>query len=211
VNRFAGARSKWSGGITGLVVLAFLPFARVLEALPTAVLGAIVVGAVTNLVKPKRLLSLWRRSKSQALLTYVTFFATLVTPPEVFWAVILGVLLTVVHHFTIKLKLAVDDSNPAVLRLRPDGLLWIGSNGQLSDKLTAAIVNDRSASTIEIDLGGVPAVDSGVADAIGGAVEAADGRPVVVINRPGGAKALLQGAGCQLRDSGIGKHELSES
>ncbi|MEE9417010.1 MAG: SulP family inorganic anion transporter [Acidimicrobiales bacterium] len=211
VNRFAGARSKWSGGITGLVVLAFLPFAGVLEALPTAVLGAIVVGAVTSLVKPKRLLSLWRRSKSQALLTYVTFFATLITPPEVFWAVILGVLLTVVHHFAFKLKLTVDASDPAMLRIRPDGLLWIGSNGVLAERLKAAIANHGSSPAIEVDLGGVPSVDSGIADALGIAVEAAGGRSVIVINPPEGAKALLQGAGCQLRESEISQHELSES
>ncbi len=35
LNRVSGANSRWSGAITGVVVLAFLPFAAVLESLPT--------------------------------------------------------------------------------------------------------------------------------------------------------------------------------
>lgn len=203
VNRFAGARSKWSGGITGLVVLAFLPFAGVLEPLPTAVLGAIVVGAVLSLVQPKRLLSLWKRSKSQALLTYVTFAATLITPPEVFWAVILGVGLTIAHHFIFALRLIVDRADPAILRLRPEGLLWIGSNGSLAGKLRDAVSGNTAANSIEIDLGSIPSVDSGVADAIAEAVAVAGDRSVSVVNAPTGSQTLLRGVGCELDDPRI--------
>ena len=84
-----------------MVVLGFLPFAGVLEALPEAVLGAIVVGAVYSLVRPSRLLELRHRSKSQAGLTYVTFVRTLITPPRVFLAVIIGVVIAFVHHLSL--------------------------------------------------------------------------------------------------------------
>ena len=43
INKTAGAQTKWSGAITGVAVLIFLPFAGVLSPLPMAVLGAIVV------------------------------------------------------------------------------------------------------------------------------------------------------------------------
>lgn len=61
LNRVSGANSRWSGAITGVVVLAFLPFAAVLESLPTkAILGAIVIGAVLQLIKLAPILRLWR-------------------------------------------------------------------------------------------------------------------------------------------------------
>ena len=41
LNRLAGARTAWSGAITGLIVLALLPTAFLLEGVPAAVLGAI--------------------------------------------------------------------------------------------------------------------------------------------------------------------------
>src|SRR5690606_30311254 len=36
LNRIAGARTRWSGAVTGVIVLAVLPFADVLSGLPTA-------------------------------------------------------------------------------------------------------------------------------------------------------------------------------
>jgi len=42
--------TPWSGAITGLAVLCFLPFASSLEALPLAVLAALVIGAVAGLL-----------------------------------------------------------------------------------------------------------------------------------------------------------------
>ncbi|MBD0290728.1 MAG: SulP family inorganic anion transporter, partial [Thermoleophilia bacterium] len=46
LNRLAGAQTRWSGAVTGLAVLVFLPFASLVAPLPQAVLAGIVVGAV---------------------------------------------------------------------------------------------------------------------------------------------------------------------
>ena len=46
LNRLSGARTRWSGAFTGLIVLAILPFAGVLANLPLAVLAGLVIGAV---------------------------------------------------------------------------------------------------------------------------------------------------------------------
>ncbi|MEE2900396.1 MAG: SulP family inorganic anion transporter, partial [Gemmatimonadota bacterium] len=45
LNRLSNATSRWSGLVTGLGVLVFLPFAGVLAPLPTAVLAGIVIAA----------------------------------------------------------------------------------------------------------------------------------------------------------------------
>ena len=195
VNRFAGAQSKWSGGVTGLVVIAFLPFAGILEPLPDAVLGAIVVGAVFTLVNPKRLVALWQRSKSQAALTYLTFLLTLVTPPRVYYAVIVGIALAFAHHFFLRFRLTVDDTDAAVLRVTPVGMLWFASNGAFERLLRQALNDHPDAARVEIDLADVPSIDSGIADAIGNATAAHTKRSFEAVNPPPGSKALLEGIG----------------
>src|SRR5690606_17290285 len=66
LNRQAGARTRLSGAVAGLAVLAFLPFANVLEGLPRAVLAAIVVLSASSLLQLGALFKLWRYAKSQA-------------------------------------------------------------------------------------------------------------------------------------------------
>ena len=108
VNRFAGATTRLSGAVTGLLMIAFLPFAGVLDGLPEAVLGAIIVGAVFKLVKPRKLLRLWTRSPWQAGLAWLTFIATILTPPNIHFAVIIGIAATVILHFIRPFHLDVE-------------------------------------------------------------------------------------------------------
>lgn len=193
VNRFAGAQTKWSGGVTGLAVLAFLPFAGVLEPLPDAVLGSIVVGAVYTLVKPRRLVSLWKRSKSQAVLTYATFAITLITPPEVYYAVIIGIIIAFAHHVLLNFRLDVSEATDGSLKLRPVGMLWFATNRALESKLDEVLRTHPDATDIEIDLGDIPSIDSGIADAIGAGLASHRDRSLVVRNAPQGSEALLKG------------------
>lgn len=195
VNRFAGAQSKWSGGITGLVIIAFLPFAGVLEPLPEAVLGAIVVGAVYTLVKPKRLIALWKRSKSQAMLTYITCALTLITPPRVYFAVIIGIAIAFAHHFFLRFRLEVEQPTATSMRARPVGMLWFASNGAFETELAAALESNPEAFEVELDLSDVPSIDSGIADAIGSALNGHRDRSLLVTHAPPGSEALLQGLG----------------
>ena len=93
LNRLAGARTRWSGLVTGVLVLAFLPFADVLEALPRAVLGGVVIAAVIVLVQPRKLLGLARASAGDGVVALGTFVATLALAPHVDRAVLVGVVL----------------------------------------------------------------------------------------------------------------------
>ena len=83
VNRVSGAKTRWSGAITGVCVLAFLPFASILASLPLAVLGGIVLAAVYRLTKPRRMVRLWWRSPIQAALAWITFAATIIATPHI--------------------------------------------------------------------------------------------------------------------------------
>ncbi len=193
VNRFAGANTRISGAITGLVVLAFLPFTFLLDDLPEAVLGAIVVGAVLSLIKPKRLVKIWKRSPWQAGLAWVTFIATLLTPPNVQYAVLIGVALTGVLHFLRPVHIEAVQTADGGLDLRPRGLLWIATNMKLGEQLASAIVNDPGNGPITVSLDRSTAIDSSIAQAVAvGHMAAVDaGRSFHVVHAPDGAGPIL--------------------
>ncbi len=94
LNRLAGAQTRWSGLVTGVAVLAFLPFADVLAPLPRATLGGVVIAAVVGLVRPVALVSMVRRSSADALVAWATFAATLTLAPRVEQGVLVGILLS---------------------------------------------------------------------------------------------------------------------
>jgi len=164
VNRLAGAKTRWSGGVTGLIVLAFLPFAGVLEPLPTAVLGAIVLGAVSSLVKPLRLLRLWKRSKTQALLAWSTATATLVFTPRVERAVVLGIVLTFLVHFTRKFTMDQTTDDDGAVTVQPVGLMWMATDAQFEHGLRAAA--EASASGVTVDFARSPFLNDAAIDAM---------------------------------------------
>ena len=91
LNKLSGAQSRWSGLITGVAVCVFLPFANILDHLPRATLGAVVVSAVIGLIRPKKLFFSFRHSLSEAFITWSTFIATLTLSPHVERGVLIGV------------------------------------------------------------------------------------------------------------------------
>lgn len=200
INRFAGARSRLSGLVTGLVVIAFLPFAGSLRALPQAVLGAIVVGAVLGLVKPVRLLRLGQRSPWQAGLAWITWIATLLTPPNVERAVVLGIGLTFVFHLTRRFRLETEALPSGELILRARGLLWIATITKLRLELERAIGADTGRGVVTLDLARTTAIDSSIAQSIADGAKAASAseRPFRVIHPPEGGRALLTSAGIEV-------------
>lgn len=195
VNRFSGAQTRWSGGVTGVILLAFLPFAAVLENLPNAVLGAVVVGAVLGLLNPVRMIRLWPRSRSQAILSFLTFIATVLSTPKIQYAILFGVVLTLLHHFVFPVTLETSESESGVVRVRPTGLVWLASNRTFGKRL-AEVAEAHPTASFEIDLSETPTVDDGMADAIGevAASIAGEGRTMTIADPPDGADDLIKTA-----------------
>lgn len=98
LNKFAGAETPWAGAITGAFVLAVLPLTPLLSDLPSAILGATVIGAVARLIKPKEFFTLGVEKPVQALIAIGTFIATIITAPRVDRGVIFGLLLSLVGY-----------------------------------------------------------------------------------------------------------------
>lgn len=203
INKLAGATTRWSGGFTGLIVLAFLPFASVLEPLPQSVLGAIVFAAALSLVKPRRLLRLWRRSREQALLAWLVFGATLLSAPRVERAVLLGVALTIVLHAWKRLHVErIEDTE--TITLVPDGLLWLGTDDIFERAVTEAADGRRD---VVIDFRHSPFVDDPAIQAMRAAALdlRGSGRRLSWCNEPEGTQRMLAavglGAGVTANDS----------
>ncbi len=166
LGQLAGATSRWSGLVTGLVVLTFLPFASLISALPRAVLGAIVIAAVVNLLELRALIRLWRYARFQALTAYATFALTLLLAPRIDYAVLAGVALAVGLHLWRETQLTVQSHRREdTLVVELTGVLYFGSVNQLETaRQSLPSLNDIEEVVVDgsglgrVDLNGVMAL-----------------------------------------------------
>jgi SulP family sulfate permease len=161
LNRRTGARTAWSGAVTGAAVLLFLPFASALEPLPMAVLGAIVIGSVLGHVRLLPLLRLERISRSQFGVAATTFALTLALAPRVDQAIVVGGALAIAVHLRRELALEIPGwIDGDALHLRPRGVLWFGSAGRLEDTLVALLAEHADATRLVVHLDGLGRIDT---------------------------------------------------
>lgn len=119
INLYAGARSGWASVFaTALVLVALLWLTPALYHVPQAVLAAVVVTAITGLLKPGMFMQLWRVSHAEALIGVLTFALTLATAPRLYWGVLVGLLVNLSHFLYQRL-------HPRIIEvgLHPDGSL----------------------------------------------------------------------------------------
>ena len=160
LNKLAGAKTRWSGLVTGLGALAFLPFAGLLAPLPKAVLAAVVMAAVVNLLDVRGLIKLWRYARLQALTAYATFVLTLLLAPRVDYAVLLGIGLAVVAHLYREAKLGVRAHRDGdTLTLVLSGVLWFGSAHQLEAAFERLLEAHQGVSSLVLDAAALGRVD----------------------------------------------------
>jgi SulP family sulfate permease len=161
LNRAAGATSRWSGAITGLLVLAALPVADVLSALPRAVLAGLVVAAAVPLLDPRVFTRQWRLSPLQAAVAVATFIATLAFAPRVERGVLVGVGLAVAVHLWRELRLHVpaELSGDGTLHVRPQGVLYYASAPALQDRLVDVAARHPDARRMVLHLNGLGRID----------------------------------------------------
>ena len=98
INLYAGARSGWATVFAiALVLVVLLWLTPALYHVPQSVLAAVVVTAVTSLIKPGSFVRLWRISRIEAVISGVTFGLTLATAPRMYWGVLVGLLMNLSH------------------------------------------------------------------------------------------------------------------
>ena len=105
LNKMAGAETPWAGAITGVFVLAVLPLVFLLEELPSAILGATVIGAVIKLIKPQEFFKLVVDETQQGFIAMGTLIATLLTSPRIDRGIIIGLGLSLIGYFFDRFRL----------------------------------------------------------------------------------------------------------
>ncbi len=119
INLYAGARSGWATLFALALVLAVLLWLTpALYHVPQSVLAAVVVTAVTGLIKPASMLRLWRVSRVEAAIGGITFLLTLATAPRMYWGVLVGLVMNLSHFLYQRL-------HPRIIEvgMHPDGSL----------------------------------------------------------------------------------------
>lgn len=118
VTLYAGAKTGWATIAAAGFVLVALMLTSLLYHVPRAVLAAIVIAAVSGLLKPRAILQLWRVDRVEAATAIVTFVVTLATAPRIYWGVLAGVLMGLAHFLYLRL-------HPRIIEvgLHPDGSL----------------------------------------------------------------------------------------
>ena len=160
LNHLAGARSRWSGAITGLAVLLFLPVAGILAPLPRAVLSGIVIAAVLGLIRLPTLARLWRLSKPQALAAWTTCALTLILAPRIDLAVVIGILLSLGIHAWREMRVRCDSwLEDSTFHLAPRGVLWFGSAPQMQRSFMHELEEGHDVDRIVLHLGGLGRID----------------------------------------------------
>ncbi len=155
-----GAVSRWTGLVTGLTVLAFLPLSGVFRPLPRAVLAAIVIAAVAGLIDLAGIKGLWRLSKAQALVGWSTAAVTLLVAPRIELAVLYGITISLLVHVLRELDLECHvRKDGATLHVSPKGVLWFGSAHQLERTLLNELPNAKDANRLELHLSGLGRID----------------------------------------------------
>lgn len=160
LNHLAGARTRWSGAITGLTVLIFLPLAGVVESLPRAVLAGIVITAGINLVHITSVLKITAYSRPQGLVGIVTFSATLTTAPRVERGILIGIALSIVVHLWQELSVRCKvEFSGTTLTARIAGVLWFGSSARIEEMLSQAVAAHADVDRVVLDLSGAGRID----------------------------------------------------
>jgi SulP family sulfate permease len=184
-NDRAGARTPASlvtaAGATALVALFLTP---IFEPLPEAILGAIVIVAVTGMMKVGKMRKLWDLRRVDFWLAMVALAGVLVMPTlEALALAVIVSLLTLIWRTSeprmtflgrargglesIDLETAPEAAVPGLLIVRPDEMLYFANVASVRDGiLAAAEESEPRPSVVLLDIGLTPEVDVPVVEAL---------------------------------------------
>jgi SulP family sulfate permease len=160
LNRLSGARTRWSGVLAGVVVLAIMPVASVLSGLPQAALAGLIIASVLSLLRVRAFVEAWRVSKPQFGVATVTFVVTVAAAPHVERGLLLGVALSLGVHLWRELHVEIETwSEGSTLHVRPQGVLYFGSAPNVEARAAALVAADPAIETVVLHLERVGRLD----------------------------------------------------
>ena len=157
LNRLAGAQSRWSGAVTGMTVLLFVPFFSLLSALPKALLGAIVIAAILPLLDPRPLGAMLRQDKARGTLALLTFVLTVSLAPRIELAILAGVVVSLIADWRRGGEIRVERRPGGSLAVQ--GYLCFLTARGLEKALRATVSSEGGATPAALDVSRLAGLD----------------------------------------------------
>jgi len=164
---------------TIVVIAATLSLAHWLHDLPTAVLAAIILHAVANLIDFKSMLDVWRIDRDDSLACWTTFVATLAFAPQIQNGILTGLLLSLALLIWRSMKprvallglheddtyrdlerFGLDHPHPAMSILRFDGALHFVNAARFVEAMDWARHARPGIRCVILSGAGINAIDS---------------------------------------------------
>lgn len=177
INYISGAKTRLagiaSGIIFGLILLFFAPYA---EFIPIPSLAGVIMVIAYNMVNRKEMKKLSKTSRSDSIVMWVTFAATVVMP-DLDWAIYMGIAISIMLYLkdtnTVPVKILIpiqEETNRFcereadfikdkvdILIIQLEGNLYFGSSSSLESKLEAIkdkakvfILRMKTVQTIDV-------------------------------------------------------------
>lgn len=179
VNLRAWASTWLSSVVTwlmvGLTLIFLTPF---LEYLPIATLAAIIIVAVSHMIRFSPLQKAWKIEKHDAIIWYVTFFTTIAFVPNIEVWVIVGVLLSLIFFIYRSMRPKVTEvslykdgtyrdidlfglkTSNDIWVYRFDGSIYFANAGYCESSILNFIANKKKISYVILDFEWVNNIDS---------------------------------------------------
>ncbi|MEO5332095.1 MAG: SulP family inorganic anion transporter [Magnetococcus sp. YQC-5] len=200
INLQAGAKTGFAMVFNGIfVAFTLLFFTSYLYYLPKAVLGVIILFAVTSLITPTAIKHTWQASRTDGMIVIVTFAVTLLAAPHLDKGIIVGTILSLVVflYSTMKPRVAILGrfhdgtlrdakvhnlpTSHLVTAIRFDGRLYFANVAYFEDAVLHAIADNPEAPYLLIVGDGINAIDSSGEEVIHHVVERLADNGVVVV------------------------------
>ena len=182
VNFNAGAVTGMASVVASIIIMiVLLWFTPALHYLPQATLSAIIIVAVSSLIKVRPIISAWKTNPLDALVAIITFCLTLYFAPQIQNAIFVGVALSLLLFLfkTMRPHVAflsrhsdgtLQDIAEHKLQLcdhisiiRFEGQLYFGNANYFEDKVLETVAQKPDLKCIILDASGIHTIDfSGV-------------------------------------------------
>ncbi|MBK1644732.1 sodium-independent anion transporter [Thiocapsa imhoffii] len=179
LNINSGGITGFASVITGLVVaVTLLWLTPLLYHLPQATLAAVIIMAVTNLIKIEPVIHAWKAERSDGVVAVVTFVLTLLWAPHLDKGILAGVGLALILYLfrTMRPRFAVlsrfEDgtmrdiavhqlpTSPKISIVRFDGSLYFANAGYFETKVLEVVADNPELEFIIIDGEGINQIDA---------------------------------------------------
>lgn len=200
INLQAGAKTGFAMVFNGLfVAVTLLLLTPFLYHLPKAVLGVIILLAVTGLITPEALKHTWKASRSDGIVALVTFVVTLLAAPHLDKGIMVGAALAIVLFLfrTMKPRVAVLgryrdgtlrdatvhklQSSNVVTAIRFDGRLYFANVSYFEDAVLEAVADNPEAPYVLIVGDGINDLDASGEEVIHHLVERLNENGIVML------------------------------